>query len=105
MGWERRKGKLYYYRKQRGSGDRVRSIYVGGGLKAMEASLADGVPVPDEVVAQPGTQPRVANIRHIKKESSEPPAADFDELGRKKGSRFQPLSARLRELKRARQGR
>lgn len=33
MGWENRKGKLYYYRKKR-EGSRVRSIYVGSGETA-----------------------------------------------------------------------
>ncbi|MCA1558617.1 MAG: hypothetical protein LC731_08780, partial [Acidobacteria bacterium] len=49
MGWENRKGKLYYYRKERGPDGRVRSQYMGGGQKAIDASRADGVPVPDEV--------------------------------------------------------
>jgi hypothetical protein len=33
MGWERRKGSSYYYRKER-SGGRVKSVYVGTGLIA-----------------------------------------------------------------------
>ena len=54
MGWERRKGKLYYYRKERTAGH-VRSRYLGNGQQALEASRADGIPIPDELlsVAQP----------------------------------------------------
>ena len=33
MGWETRRGKTYYYRKER-VGKRVRSVYVGGGETA-----------------------------------------------------------------------
>lgn len=33
MAWERRGGQLYYYRKER-DGQRVRSVYVGGGEMA-----------------------------------------------------------------------
>jgi hypothetical protein len=68
MGWERRKGKLYYYRKQRGEGGRVRSVYLGRGQKAVDVSRADGVPVPDEVVAQPNLS-EVPNIRSVKKDA------------------------------------
>lgn len=75
MGWERRKGKLYYYRKERGA-EGVRSLYMGSGQKAIEASVADGIPVPDEVVAQPEkphektlvAQLRFANVGDEKKE-------------------------------------
>jgi hypothetical protein len=55
MGWEKRSGKLYYYRKERVAG-RVRSVYLGSGERAIAASLEDGVPVPQSLsvaVAQP----------------------------------------------------
>ncbi|MGI8656377.1 MAG: hypothetical protein ACR2LC_14315 [Pyrinomonadaceae bacterium] len=49
MGWERRRGRLFYYRKERDEQGRVRSIYLGRGESAIDASRAAGVPVPDEV--------------------------------------------------------
>jgi len=42
MGWEDRNGRSYYYRKER-SGDRVRSVYVGGGETARLISLYEGL--------------------------------------------------------------
>lgn len=40
MAWEPRKGRLFYYRKER-RGDRVASIYSGGGPAGEAAALAD----------------------------------------------------------------
>lgn len=40
MGWETRRGNLYYYRKKRVNG-RVRSIYCGGGTAGMLAARDD----------------------------------------------------------------
>ncbi len=70
MGWERRKGRLFYYRKAR-DGGRVQSKYMGRGDKAIEASRADGVAVPDEVRGDAAlvAQPEVLNIQHVKKEA------------------------------------
>lgn len=45
MGWERRGGKFFYYRKQRVAG-RVRSIYFGSGERAETASREDNCPHP-----------------------------------------------------------
>lgn len=45
MGWEKRQGKLYYYRKRRVDGQ-VRSIYIGCGEQARQASLEDGIALP-----------------------------------------------------------
>lgn len=42
MGWETRRGRLYYYRKER-SGSRVRSVYVGGGETAMLISRLETI--------------------------------------------------------------
>jgi hypothetical protein len=69
MGWEARKGILYYYRKAR-DGRHVQSKYMGRGDKAIEASRADGVAVPDEVRGDAAlvAQPEVASVRHVKKE-------------------------------------
>lgn len=41
MGWEQRKGKLYYYRKERGADGRVRSIYCGAGERGELAARED----------------------------------------------------------------
>lgn len=41
MGWETRKGKSYYYRKQRTPEGRVRSIYCGGGERGLRAEDED----------------------------------------------------------------
>lgn len=41
MGWEKRKGKLYYYRKERGTDGRVRSIYCGSGARGEQAARED----------------------------------------------------------------
>jgi hypothetical protein len=49
MGWETRSGKHYYYRKARVEGGRVRSIYFGCGDRAIAASLADGVVLPENL--------------------------------------------------------
>jgi hypothetical protein len=57
MGWELRKGRYFYYRKQRQTSGRVRSIYLGRGDKAIEASRADGVAVPDEVLGSLAPEP------------------------------------------------
>ncbi len=40
MGWEERRGRSYYYRKER-TGARVRSVYVGSGLTAHFAAKLD----------------------------------------------------------------
>jgi len=40
MSWERRRGRLYFYRKWR-TGNRVRSEYMGAGLVAQMAAAAD----------------------------------------------------------------
>jgi hypothetical protein len=66
MGWEKRKGRLFYYRKARDEHGRVQSQYLGRGEQALEASRADGVAVPDEALTV--AQPEVTNIRHVKKE-------------------------------------
>lgn len=42
MGWEERKGKLYYYRKERDEATgRVRSVYCGTGERAERAARED----------------------------------------------------------------
>ena len=40
MGWEERRGRSYYYRSRR-VGDRVRKVYVGGGVLGEIAALED----------------------------------------------------------------
>src|SRR5215208_4406943 len=40
MGWEERRGRPYYYRSRR-VGDRVRKVYVGGGVLGEIAALED----------------------------------------------------------------
>lgn len=42
MAWEERSGRSYYYRKER-EGDRVRSVYVGGGETAALIAQLDGM--------------------------------------------------------------
>ncbi|MDQ5827306.1 MAG: hypothetical protein M3441_24360 [Chloroflexota bacterium] len=42
MGLETRKGRVYYYRKER-AGSRVRSVYVGGGAVARGYALLDNL--------------------------------------------------------------
>ncbi len=42
MGWEDRNGRSYYYRKER-SGNKVRSVYVGGGEVAGLCAALDGM--------------------------------------------------------------
>ena len=42
MGLEARKGRLYYYRKER-DGPRVRSVYVGGGAIAQGCAYLDNL--------------------------------------------------------------
>ncbi len=42
MGWEERRGRSYYYRKER-TGDRVRSVYVGSGASAHFAAKLDAM--------------------------------------------------------------
>lgn len=42
MGWELRRGRLYYYRKER-EGARVRSVYVGSGETAALISQLEGM--------------------------------------------------------------
>ncbi len=63
MGWEMRRGELYYYRKIR-EGERVRSVYFGRGERALAAALEDGCPHPD-----------VLNIQSVKKEVELPVVA------------------------------
>ena len=77
MGWELRKGRLFYYRKAR-DGRHVQSKYMGRGDKAIEASRADGVAVPDEVRGGAAlvAQPEVASVRHVKKEAQITSEAD-----------------------------
>jgi len=41
MGWETRRGKRYYYRKEWIKGGRVRSIYCGGGERGARAEAED----------------------------------------------------------------
>jgi hypothetical protein len=41
MGWEKRGGKLVYYRKERGSDGRVRSVYCGSGERGEQAARED----------------------------------------------------------------
>lgn len=41
MGWATRKGKRYYYRKERDADGRVRSIFCGGGERGEAAARAD----------------------------------------------------------------
>lgn len=41
MGWETRKGKRYYYRKERGVDGRVRSVYCGSGARGEQAAAED----------------------------------------------------------------
>jgi hypothetical protein len=40
MGWEERRGRPYYYRSRR-LGDRVRKVYIGGGVLGEIAALED----------------------------------------------------------------
>lgn len=61
MGWEIRRGKRYYYRKERRPDGRVRSIYCGTGERG-EAAAAE-----DE--ARRIAQQNVTEIRDIKKEA------------------------------------
>jgi hypothetical protein len=76
MGWELRGTKRFYYRKTRVDGH-VRSVYMGRGERAIAASLADGLPVPQELdevgrkkdVAQSA---HMAEIRQVKKEVAQP---------------------------------
>ena len=63
MGWERRRGRLFYYRKQRDEQGRVRSIYVGRGEAAVRLSLADGVSLPDDPTLPVVLLPEVTDIR------------------------------------------
>ena len=41
MGWETRRGRRYYYRKERGKDGRVRSVYCGGGERGELAARED----------------------------------------------------------------
>ncbi len=63
MGWELRRGELYYYRKIR-EGERVRSVYFGRGERALAAAFEDGCPHPD-----------VQHLLHVKKEVELPVVA------------------------------
>jgi hypothetical protein len=51
MAWEDRNGKSYYYRKER-DGDRVRSVYVGGGETARLIAQLDEIERAERIVEQ-----------------------------------------------------
>jgi hypothetical protein len=72
MAWERRKGRLYFYKKEVDDLGRVQSRYMGRGQKAIEASRIAGTAVPDEVLdalsaplAQPDTEAENLSKPHI----------------------------------------
>ena len=71
MGWEKRGGKLVYYRKVR-CGARVRSIYCGAGARGEAAARADAAR------RAACATPAGTDIRHEKKETAPAAAAAPD---------------------------
>jgi hypothetical protein len=74
MAWERRKGRLYFYKKEVDDLGRVQSRYMGRGQKAIEASRIAGTAVPDEVLnalSAPLAQPENLSKPHIDARASD----------------------------------
>jgi hypothetical protein len=72
MGWEERRGRSYYYRKER-VGDRVRSVYVGGGATASFLARFDTL---DRMEAQANRAAEATAIRDMAA-----PDEELDALG------------------------
>lgn len=95
MGWEVRKGKRYYYRKERRADGRVVSVYCGGGEREEAAERED------RARSEPEASSTTADFDELRrKKESDAPAGGvvlqehLDELGRKKGDELAQVSGK-----------